>query len=186
MTYILEDFLVPFVSILVAEFGDKSQISLFLLSARTKMHKHLLAGAFLAFLVVDGFAIIIGQYALNFIPVQVVRISAGAVFIALGAFYLLRKPPEEKESAKLVSPFYSGFAVTFFSEWGDKTQLASGLFATKFIPVVVLLGVLSSLLLISYLSVHLGKLVHKKFDRNRVQKISGAIFIVIGATFILG
>ena len=28
--------------------------------------------------------------------------------------------------------------------------------------------------------------VHKKFDRNRVQKISGAIFIVIGATFILG
>jgi len=186
VTNILEDFMVPFVSILVAEFGDKSQMALFLLSARTRMHKQLLAGAFLAFLVVDGIAILAGYYILNIIPVQVVRFAGGAVFAAVGIFYLLRRPPEEKESARLVSPFYSGFAVTFFSEWGDKTQLASGLLATKFVPFFVLSGVLASLFLLSYLAVRSGKLIHARVDRKVMQKISGAIFIVLGITFIIG
>lgn len=186
MTDILEDFLVPFASVFVAEFGDKSQLSLFLLSARTKMHKQLLAGAFLAFLVVDGIAVLAGYYVLNILPVEIVRFVAGAVFAAAGIFYLLRRPPEGKEEANLVSPFYSGFAVTFLSEWGDKTQLASGLFATKFAPLLVLCGVLASLLLLSYLAVRSGKLIHARVGRKVVQKISGAIFIVLGITFIAG
>lgn len=181
----LEDFVIPFVSTLVAELGDKSQISLFLLAAKTKHHGRLLLGAFLAFAVVDGAAVIAGASVLSVVPFAVVRTASAALFLALGAWYLLKKGEEEKGPVRLVSPLYSGFVVTFAAELGDKTQVASGLLATKFAPLAVFAGVLAALLLLSYLSIRLGKAAHRRIDRARLGKISGLVFIAIGVLFLL-
>lgn len=175
----------PFASVFLAEFGDKSQFALFLLSAKTKKHARLLLGAFLAFLFVDGAAVLAGDYVLNIIPLQIVRTAAGMIFIALGLFYLLKNQRQKKEELRLASPLYSGFAVVFFSEWGDKTQVAAALFATQFSPLLVLAGVLSSLFLISCLAVYAGRFVHKRINTGLMNRISGVIFLVIGLVFVM-
>lgn len=47
------------------------------------------------------------------------------------------------------SAFISGFSMIFLSEWGDKTQIASALFATEYDPHMVLTGVMMALFLLS-------------------------------------
>jgi len=54
VTNIIEDILIPLVAIAAAELGDKTQISILLLSSKTKKHLQLLLGVMLAFLIVDG------------------------------------------------------------------------------------------------------------------------------------
>jgi len=54
----IEDILVPLIVTGLAEFGDKTQLSILLLSLRTKKHLYLLLGVMLAFLIVDGVAVL--------------------------------------------------------------------------------------------------------------------------------
>jgi len=58
VTNIIEDILIPLVAIAAAELGDKTQISILLLSSKTKKHLQLLLGVMLAFLIVDGIVIL--------------------------------------------------------------------------------------------------------------------------------
>ncbi|MGV8176067.1 MAG: TMEM165/GDT1 family protein [Methanothrix sp.] len=46
----------------LAEIGDKTQLSILLLSSRTREYARLLLGVMLAFLLADGFSILVGSY----------------------------------------------------------------------------------------------------------------------------
>ena len=61
MRVIFEDVVVPFLAIAIAELGDKTQLSVLLLSSRTKKYYYIFLGVFFAFLIVDGIAIIAGN-----------------------------------------------------------------------------------------------------------------------------
>ena len=54
----------------LAEMGDKTQLSILLLSSRTREYFRLLLGVMLAFLLADGFAILVGSWVTNVIPVH--------------------------------------------------------------------------------------------------------------------
>jgi len=62
--------LIPLIVIGLVEFGDKTQLSIFLLSAKTKKHLHLLLGVMLAFLIVDGVAVLIGSRIIDIVPMR--------------------------------------------------------------------------------------------------------------------
>ena len=68
MEIIVDDLLIPLVSIAIAELGDNTQISIVLLSSRTKNHLQFLFGIILAFLIVDGIAIAAGSWITTIIP----------------------------------------------------------------------------------------------------------------------
>ena len=74
---------VPLLAVGLAEMGDKTQLSVLLLSSRTREYAQLLAGVMLAFLLVDGFAILVGSWVTNVIPLHLVKLISGAVFILL-------------------------------------------------------------------------------------------------------
>lgn len=182
----LNDIIIPLLAVGLAEMGDKTQLSVLLLSSRTREYAQLLVGIMLAFLLADGFAILVGSWVTEVIPVHLVKLVSGAVFILFGVM-ILRGDKEEEEESRL-SPrnaFVSGFSVIFLSEWGDKTQIASALFATEYDPRLVFIGVMTALLILSVMAIYLGKFLAGRIDRKRITRIAGVVFLLIGLSFML-
>jgi len=182
----LNDIIIPLLAVGLAEMGDKTQLSVLLLSSRTREYAQLLAGIMLAFLLADGFAILVGSWVTNVIPVHLVKLVSGAVFILFGVM-ILRGDKEEEEESRLSprSAFVSGFSMIFLSEWGDKTQIASALFATEYDPRLVFVGVMTALLILSAMAIYLGKFLAGRIDRKRITRIAGVVFLLIGLSFML-
>ena len=182
----LNDIIIPLLAVGLAEMGDKTQLSVLLLSSRTREYAQLLAGIMLAFLLADGFAILVGSWVTNVIPVHLVKLVSGAVFILFGVM-ILRGEKEEEEEGSLSprSAFVSGFSMIFLSEWGDKTQIASALFATEYDPRLVFVGVMTALLILSAMAIYLGKFLAGRIDRKRITRIAGVVFLLIGLSFML-
>src|SRR5690348_8334810 len=116
----LEGLWIPFVAISLAEFLDKSQLSLLLLSSKTKNHFHLFLGAMLAFIIVDGVAILLGAWITSLVPISFIRLLSGAFFIIFGILSFRKSHDEEERIISKKSAFLSGFSLIFAAEWGDK------------------------------------------------------------------
>jgi putative Ca2+/H+ antiporter (TMEM165/GDT1 family) len=181
----LEDLFIPLIVVGLAEFGDKTQLSLFILSSKTKKHLMLLLGTVLAFLIVDGVAILLGDWIINIVPINYIKIVSGIIFIIFGILFIFSKEEEIEEKYYFKNPFLLSFTMIFLTEWGDKTQIAAALFATKYNGLFVLLGVMIALTLLSILAIYLGKMISDKIDRKIISKVAGAAFIIIGATFFI-
>jgi len=181
----IADFLFPLIVTALAEFGDKTQLSILILSTKMEKHLHLLIGVILAFLVVDGIAVSVGSWITNVVPVTLLRIVSGIVFIIFGVLILTER--EVKKISKLYSrsPFLSGFVLIFVTEWGDKTQITSAIFATKYNPLLVLTGTVAALALLSGMALYLGKFISNKVNKKLMTRIAGTIFILMGIPFAL-
>ena len=179
----IADLLVPLVAIGLAELGDKSQLSILLLSSKTTRHSHLLLGVILAFLVVDGVAVLVGSWITSIVPINLVKMVSGVLFVIFGVLTLRADDTKEDSRLRFNSPFVSGFAFIFMTEWGDKTQIASALFAAKYDPLMVLAGTMTALTLLSTAAVYLGRIVSTRINRKALTKIAGIAFVLIGVSF---
>jgi len=181
---IIEDLIIPFITIAFAELGDKTQISILLLSSKTKKHLQLLIGAIIAFAVVDGVAIIAGTWITTIIPINYLKIISAIVFIIIGILMLISKDGEEKET-KQRNPFVAAFLLIMLTEWGDKTQIAAAIFATQYNGLFVFIGTMAALTILSLIAIFFGKIISKRINKKFVNKIAGIVFIILGITFIL-
>lgn len=182
----MDDILIPLLAVGLAEMGDKTQLSILLLSSRTQEYARLLLGVMLAFLLADGFAILVGSYVDAVVPVTTVRALSGLVFIVFGVSILRGEAEEEApQSLSARSAFISGFSMIFLSEWGDKTQIASALFATEYDPHLVLAGVMIALFILTMMAIFLGKYLSHRIDRKLMSRVAGVIFLLIGSSFLL-
>ncbi len=139
----------------------------------------------IAFLIVDGVAILIGGWIANIVSYNLLKIISGILFILLGLLMVresFKKENQGKKEKRFISnnPFLLGFILIFFTEWGDKTQIASAVFATQYNPFLVLIGTMIALSLLSILAIYLGKVISKKINRILMTRIAGIIFIIIG------
>jgi Ca2+/H+ antiporter, TMEM165/GDT1 family len=175
----IQDLLVPFVTVGLAELGDKTQLAVLCLASKTKKYLRLLLGVILAFAITDGLAILLGNFVTAHIPILYIKIVSGTLFIIFGIVTLLNNRTEEAQ-CELKQPFTSGFFLILVSEMGDKTQIASGLFATKYNPVMVFIGVLSALTVLSVMAVYLGKFISLRINKRVISKIAGTMFIALG------
>jgi len=180
---VLADIFIPFIITGLAELGDKTQLSVLLLSTKTKKHLQLLLGIVLAFLIVDGIAILFGSFIIDIVPENILKIASGIIFIVFGILVLRSEETEKNSAPYSKNPFISGFVLIFLTEWGDKTQISAGLFAAKYNPAMVLIGVMFALTLLSVLAVYLGKFISGKIEKNLIKNIAGAAFIIIGLLF---
>ena len=154
-----------------------------MLSSKTKKHVYLLIGVILAFLIVDGIAIITGSWIASAIPIQIVKITSGVLFIIFGLVMLIRKEKEVESKKFYDNAFISGFFLILLAEWGDKTQIASGLFGTQYNAVMVLCGTMIALTLVSILAVYFGKIIGERINKKILTRFAAVIFIIIGIVF---
>jgi putative Ca2+/H+ antiporter (TMEM165/GDT1 family) len=173
------------VAVGLAEMGDKTQLSVLLLSSRTRQYSQLLLGVMVAFLLVDGFAVLVGAWVTSIIPVQMIKLISGVVFVMFGILILRGNTDVCEPDMSSRNAFVSGFSMIFLSEWGDKTQIASALFASEYNPWMVLIGVMTALTILSILAIYLGRFISDRIDRRLITKAAGIVFMLIGLSFLL-
>ncbi len=185
--FMFNDFLIPFLVVGLAELGDKTQIAILIIASKTKNHISLLLGIVIAFIITNGFSILLGNYVTTLFDLKYIKIVSGLIFIIFGIFsFLEKKEDEEVKDYEIKNPFITGFLLIFVLEMGDKTQIMSGLLATKYNFILVFLGVVLSLTLLSILAIYLGKILRGKIHRKLLSISSGIIFILIGLLTIIG
>lgn len=167
---------------LAAEFGDKTMLAILLLSSKTKHPILLLAGAMLGFLIVDGSAIVFGAWSGQSIPFFWIKLVSGGLFLFLGLKMLLEKSDDSPDEARHHDkhPFFAGFLVIFFAEWGDKTQIASALFASRYNAWMVAAGAMAALFVITAAAAFFGQWIGHRLRPVFIQKAAGILFICMG------
>lgn len=182
----MKSFLIPFLSIALAELGDKTQLAIVLLSAKTSKRLSLFLGTVLAFFLADGSAILAGSWITRVIPILWIKIFSGSLFIFFGILTLRAKAEDaDSETATARDPFWLGFSAVFFAELGDKTQIASALFATQYPWPGVLAGAMTALALLSLTAVYAGQWIASKVRPALLKKAAGILFIIMGCSFLL-
>jgi putative Ca2+/H+ antiporter (TMEM165/GDT1 family) len=88
----MKPYLAVFVSVFLAELGDKTQLATLLFAAEPNVHK---AGVFVAaagaLCLSAALAVLAGGYLGTWIPTRVLRTIAGVGFVAIGAWMLLAR-----------------------------------------------------------------------------------------------
>ncbi len=176
----IQDILVPFIAVGIAELGDKTQLAVLALSSRTRKYLELLFGVILAFAVADGLAVLLGGFVASAIPQAYIKLASGILFVAFG-IGMLKSGAEKVEKLGMKNVFLTSFTIVLVSEMGDKTQISSALFAAQFNPFLVFIGIIAALSLLSLAAVFIGKLLVSRISREKVTIVSALIFIAIGA-----
>jgi putative Ca2+/H+ antiporter (TMEM165/GDT1 family) len=174
-----------FLLILIAELGDKTQLTIISLSSNYKA-AHVFSGAMLAFLTVDGISLIIGGSLLAFLPIKLILIISGIIFIIFGIIPLLSKKEKEIKPRKSRSlPLFTCFSLISLMELGDKTQLITITLAAETSPILVLLGMMTAFALLTGSAVILGAKLVSRLPLKWLKIVTSALFILLGAFSIL-
>ena len=181
----MQEFIIPFGTILIAELGDKSFLAVTYLSSKTKKTWPIFAGAICAYLLLNGLTVFAGSALTSYIDLGVLKLVSGVIFILFGLKTLITKEDEDLVELKSGGLFRSTFGLILLSEIGDKTNISAGLFATQYSPIIVLMSVTLALALITIIAIQLGKWVTKKWSHEVIANIGGVVFILIGISLII-
>jgi Ca2+/H+ antiporter, TMEM165/GDT1 family len=85
-----------------------------------------------------------------------------------------------------LNAFLLAFGIVFIAELGDKSQLMALTFATRYRPVVVLVGVSVATLIVHAFSVLIGRVVAVALPSNVIEIVAGLAFFGFAAWTIRG
>lgn len=173
-----------FITMFVAEMGDKSQlISLTMASCYPPLQ--VLAGAMVALAVVLGLAVVAGDFIAAAVPYNLVALTAGLVFIVMGVYYY-RSSDERPVECRGREGFFQTMLMVLAAEFGDKTQLAAVFLVAGFgYPLAVFGGAMAAIFVNHLLAVYFGSRFLAKIKPRYVRIASSALFIVIGLFMII-
>jgi len=180
--------LTAFIIVFMAEFGDKTQLTVMMLSSRGSA-RSVFIGSMLAFLIVDGISLLIGDELLSYIPYDLIGAGAGLLFIFIGAFSLIRKQWRSNRGDEIEvqkGDFIKTFTIISLMELGDKTQLACVVLAAELgNPLGVLVGVMLGFVAVTAIGVISGTKILRMLPRKYLEIGAALLFIVLGSLFIL-
>ncbi len=84
-------FWVTFLTIFLAELGDKTQLATLVLSAKSANRWLIFAGSAGALVLAAALGVLAGKFIGEHLPVKFLKISSGLVFIGIGLAILLGK-----------------------------------------------------------------------------------------------
>jgi Ca2+/H+ antiporter, TMEM165/GDT1 family len=173
-----------FVTVFIAEFGDKSQLVCLSMACRYPP-LHVLAGAMTAMAVVLSLGVAAGGLIYAFIPHALVATIAGLFFIAMGLLnYLHKSKPPDATCTR--DGFLHTMVLIFVAEFGDKTQLATLLLVASLgYPAAVFSGALLAMFLNHLLAVYLGSRIISRVSPLILRIGTSALFILVGLYLVI-
>lgn len=173
-----------FITIFIAELGDKTQLVSMAMACRYPPLQ-VLAGAMIALAVVLGLAVGVGGFLAAAVPHTLIAVISGLVFIAIGIFSYLRRDDREKECTGR-DGFLQTMIMVFVAEFGDKTQLAALFLAASLgYPLAVFGGAMAAMLLNHLLAVYFGSRFISRVNPRYLKIGTALLFISIGLVMII-
>ncbi|MFQ5975768.1 MAG: TMEM165/GDT1 family protein [Candidatus Hydrothermarchaeales archaeon] len=183
---LMEAFIATFVLIFFSEIVDKTQLVILGIAMEYKSPLKVFMGALSAHAMMDGIAIILGAYIGFSVPQNLVKLSIGILFIILGLWSLakmhFKKGKNKEDKVRSKDPLMASFLTVLISEFGDKTQITSGLLAAKYqIPIIVFVATVAGLALAVGLNVLIGSKISERLSRRTIKMGTAILFILFGA-----
>eukprot|EP00052_Salpingoeca_macrocollata_P012192 m.94373 g.94373 ORF g.94373 m.94373 type:complete len:215 (+) comp18373_c0_seq2:69-713(+) len=207
---LLQSALPAFSVIVMSEIGDRTFFMVAIMAMRSR-RSEVFAGALASAVVMTLLSAYVGKAA-QFIPHSVVRLAAAGFFLFFGASMLREgwgmdadEANEELEEAELevnkrtessdAKPVGAGpwlppvftlvFAMTFFAEWGDRSQVATVVLGARQDLLGVMLGGVAGHALCNAAAVLGGKLVAERISLRSVTMCGGILFCLFALTGLL-
>ncbi len=167
--------------VVLAEMGDKTQLLAMAFASRFRWQT-VMVGVFAATLANHLFAVVVGNYLTNVVPLDTVKIAASASFILFGLWTIRGDKLEGEDKKFNFSPFWTVAVAFFFAEMGDKTQLATVALAAEFKTVVpVWTGTTAGMLIADAVGIIVGIVLHKTIPEKQIKWFAATVFIAFGA-----
>lgn len=184
-------FLSVFGVVFVAELPDKTALAALVLATRRRALP-VFVGTALALAVQSAVAVAAGSL-LSLLPVRVVHLVAGCIFL-VSAIALWRRKDENDEApdGTTVAPTFwrttwSAFIVIFIAEWGDITQIATAALAARYrAPVTVFFAATAALWCVAAIAVILGHRAGKLLNPRLTQRVAAVLFAAVGLALVGG
>ncbi|MEM3383130.1 MAG: TMEM165/GDT1 family protein [Nitrososphaerales archaeon] len=171
--------------IALTEFGDKTQLATITLSTRYNPTCVFLS-ALLAVSLVDGFSILIGMALAAFIPISLVSLGSGIVFIIFGILTLISKDKDVIDVKNQRFNFITSFSLITLMELGDKTQFSIIALAANYnSPILIFIGLIFAYVILMGMAVILGSNLVKFVPIRYIKIGASIIFILFGISFVL-
>ena len=180
-------FLTVFITIFIAEMGDKTQLLLVAMAGKYKI-PHILTGTWLATVVLNILAVGVGAALSNYLDMRIIKVVAGIAFFWF-AYAALKSDDEEEEQKEMkhnLGPVFAIFGSFFIGELGDKTQLSAITLAANYTnhsltnAVYVFLGCTIGLILADLIGLVAGVILKSKMPAGILNILSFVIFAVFG------
>jgi len=178
----MESFAASFLMIFFAEMGDKTQLLALAFCARYKMAQ-VLAGVFLATLLLNAAAVGMGKFLCAVVPFKAVSLAASLSFIIFGALSLKKEAPgtEVKPRGTGLGPVAAVALAFFLAEFGDKTQLAAISLSVEYKSFTgVFSGAVLGMFAGDVAGIAAGGLLKKYIPQHLIRFLSALIFILLG------
>jgi Predicted membrane protein len=160
--------------------GDKTQLLGMAFATRYKA-RVVLAGVLVATLLNHLFAVALGDYLTNFIPLRQIQLIAALSFIIFGLWTLRGDTLEGEDQKVYFTPFWTVTIAFFIAEMGDKTQLAAIALAAKYESVLhVWIGTTIGMMISNIIGITIGVVLGKKIPERAVKIVSASVFIFFG------
>ncbi len=179
--------LTTFGLIAIAELGDKTQLTVIALSAGYDRAR-VFAGVMVAFTLVTGVGVLVGDALFQFVNPDFIRVIAGLLFVVFGIWTLSSKTGcGVNENPSSCNPLISTFSMIAIAEIGDKTQLSAMTLSAKYAsPYLIFAGAVLALGLISLIGILLGKKLCEIMPLSKIRMGAGAMFILFGLLSLAG
>ena len=202
--------LTTFGILFLGELGDKTQLIVFNLTLEHRKSYKVGIVATLGFAVIVTLGVLFGTLITNFVPILIIAIISGTIFIIIGILEItkIRELYIEKQKrtsddnsldnidsdkdnlhekkfsifSKIKNNAYlAGFMFIFIMELGDKTQILTITLTSIYSsPLEVWIGSFLALISLVWMGVTFGALIAKKVPKLYIKLVSAIIFIIIG------
>lgn len=176
----LQDYIQAMFMILIAEMGDKTQLLAMAFATKYRI-KQIVIGVAIGSLLNHGLAIVLGSLLTRVVPIDVLQLIAGIMFVGFAYWSLQADGEEEEEVSAKYGPILTVAAAFFIGELGDKTQLtALTLGASATYPVFILMGTVTGMILTSLLGIFIGAKLGHKIPEMQLKLGAFVVFMVFG------
>lgn len=201
-------FVASFLANMLATFGDKGQLVVFMLASRYDA-KRVFLGATTAFALWSAVEVALGQWIVRVLPGSVIGRLTGGLFLVFGVWTLVaaarhvrqyrygsRGPAVADGAVRPVrflpdrvvdavsgrGGLVTAFVFVLFAEFGDKTQALTINLAATFpdAPVAVFAGVVAALALRTGIDAWVGERFERWVPTRYVELLAGAVFLAFG------
>ena len=183
----LQLFALVFLTVFIAEMGDKTQLLLVAMAGKYPV-RQILAGTWLATLLLNVLAVAVGAALSQWLDLRFVKAAAALAFFYFAWSSLRGEDENEEAQTKSVrfGPVAAIFLTFFLGELGDKTQLSAVTLAAAYpdgtltAAAVICLGCTVGLIAADALGLLAGLLLKNNLPTHFLRYLTFAVFALFG------